>query len=75
MPITITLLVTKIRTRTMITETEITIIGATTTIAINAEVIAGAITVVIGIGGAITPLRDEKIKISIGIKGLEEILA
>ena len=52
----------------MITETEITTIGAII-IAIGAEAIAVAIVVVIEIGGATTPLEDKKIKISIEIKG------
>ena len=58
--------------RTAIIETEITITGATT-IAIDAGAIAEAIAVVIAvaieIGGATTPLEEEKIKISIGTRG------
>ena len=59
----------------MIIKTKITIIGVITIIAIDAEVIAVATRAVIEIGGVITPLGDEKIKISIEIRDLGGILA
>ena len=68
LPIATALLGVGIGTRIVITETEITIIGAII-IAIGAEVIVIVIVVVIEIGGVTTPLEDKKIKISIEIKG------
>ena len=66
--------VVEIRIRTAIIDTEITIIGATA-IAIGAEAIAVVTAGVIEIGGAITPLEDEKKRISIGTRGLRGTLA
>ena len=66
--------VVEIGIKTAIIDTETTIIGATA-IAIDAEAIAVVTVGVIEIGGVITPLKDEKKRISIGIKGLKGIPA
>ena len=69
-----TLLVIEIGIRTAIINTKIIIIGVIT-IAIDIEVIAVIIIEIIKIRKIITPLKDEKKRISTGIKGLKGILA
>ena len=68
-----TLLVIEIRIRTTIINIKIIIIRAII-IAIDAEAIAVIIIKIIKIRGVITPLKDEKKRISIRIKGLKRIL-
>ena len=64
----------EIRIRTAIINIKIIIIGVIV-IAIDIEAIAVVIIEIIKIGEIITPLEDEKKRISIRIKGLRGILA